>query len=78
VLVWTQGDILLLARALAEARGVKLSTVSRWVTRGTNPVLFDRLAKGHGCTPRTLDRDGIGSTGRANRMPPGVPRRHRI
>jgi hypothetical protein len=24
VLVWTQGDILLLARALAEARGVKL------------------------------------------------------
>jgi len=36
VAAMTQGDILLLARTLAKARGVKLSTVSRWVTRGTN------------------------------------------
>ena len=54
----TQGDILLLARVLAEVRGVKLRTVSRWVSDGHNPNLFDRLAAGGGCTPRTVDLAG--------------------
>ena len=52
----TEPDLLLLARIVAEARGVKLGTVSRWATRDTNPMLFDRLAQGRGCTPRTCER----------------------
>ena len=52
----TLGDILLLARTLAAARGVKLVTVSRWVTGGSNPTLFDRIARGYGCHPSTRRR----------------------
>jgi len=77
VAAMTQGDILLLARTLAKARGVKLSTVSRWVTRGTNPVLFDRLAKGLGCTPPTVERVGRWFRNHWPRhieWPPSVPR----
>jgi len=47
---------MLLARIVAKASGVKLGTVSRWATRDTNPMLFDRLAQGRGCTPRTIER----------------------
>jgi hypothetical protein len=54
----TQSDILLLARTLAEARGVKLATVGRLVTSGSNSALFDRLAAGHGCAPGTVDLAG--------------------
>jgi len=48
-----QSELLLLARTLAEARGVTLNTVSKWTTRDTNPMLFDRLAAGRSCSPRT-------------------------
>jgi hypothetical protein len=54
----TQSDILLLATTLAEARGVKLTTIGRWATRRTNSLLFDWLAAGGGCTPRTVERFG--------------------
>ena len=54
----TQSDILLLARTLAEARGVKLVTVGCWATRRSNSLLFDRLAAGGCCKPRTVDRVG--------------------
>ena len=73
----TQGDILLLARVLAEVRRVKLRTVSRWVSDGHNPNLFDRLATGRGCTPRTVDRAGDWFRARWPphvEWPPGVPR----
>ena len=73
----TQSDIPLLARTLAEARGVKLSTVSRWATRDRNPRLFDRLAAGHGCSTRTVERIGgwfEQHWPRNVEWPPGVPR----
>ena len=52
----TQDDLLLLAHILSRVRGVKLSTVSVWATGGTNPMLFDRLAAGRGCSVQTMDR----------------------
>ena len=55
VTAMTQGDLLLLAQIYAEARGVKLGTVSRRATRGSNPTLFDRLGKGSSCTRRTRE-----------------------
>ena len=73
----TEGDLLLLARIVAETRGVKLGTVSRWATRDTNPMLFDRLARGRGCTPRTVDRAATWFQRHWPRnveWPPGVPR----
>ena len=73
----TQGDILLLACVLAEVRGVKLRTVSRWVSGGHNPNLFDRLARGGGCTPRTVDLAGDwfrAALAAHVEWPPGVPR----
>ena len=73
----TQSDVLRLARVLAEARGVKLAAVSLWVTRRSNPPLFDRLAAGHGCTPRTVDRAGAWFQRfwpRHVEWPPSVPR----
>ena len=76
----TQSDLLLLARTLAEARGVTLSTVSRWATRDRNPMLFDRLAAGRGCTPRTVDRIGRWFRNHWPRQvewPPSVPRQER-
>ena len=55
----TQSDILLLARTLAAARGVKLSTVSRWATRDTNPMLFGRLAVARLLAPHRQSRRGV-------------------
>jgi len=52
----TRHDLLLLARILAETRRVRLITVSKWVTAGTNHLLFDRLARGEGCSTQTLAR----------------------
>jgi hypothetical protein len=73
----TQSDILLLARTLAAARGVKLSTVSRWATRDTNPMLFGRLAAGRGCSTHTVELVGEWFERfwpRNVEWPPSVPR----
>jgi hypothetical protein len=77
----TQGDLLLLARTLAEARGVKLVTIGRWVTRGSNPQLFDRLAAGGTCSSRTRRRVGdwfCAHWPRHVEWPPSVPREEAI
>ena len=73
----TRGDLLLLAQTLAEARGVKLVTISRWATRGSNPQLFDRLAAGRGCSTHTAERVGAWFQRHWPRhveWPPSVPR----
>ena len=73
----TQGDLLTCARVLAEARGVKLVTISRWATRGSNPQLFDRLAAGRSCSTHTAERVGAWFQRHWPRhveWPPGVPR----
>jgi hypothetical protein len=73
----TQSDILLLATTLADARGVKLAAVGRWVTRGTNSPLFDRLAAGGACSSRTVDLAGawfLRFWPRHVEWPAGVPR----
>ena len=44
---------------MAEARGVKLGTVSRWATRGTNPMLFDRLAGAAAARPAPSSASGM-------------------
>ena len=77
----TQSDILLLATTLAEARGVKLATVGRWVTRGTNSPLFDQMAAGGVCTPGTVDLAGAWFRRfwpRHVEWPPSVPRERPI
>ena len=51
----TQDDLLRLVHILALTQGVKLSTVSVWATNGSNPMLFDRLAAGRGCSTLTLE-----------------------
>jgi hypothetical protein len=62
-----QGDILLLARTLAEARGVKLSTVSRWATEAHIRRCSTgwRLAAAARTAPSSASGDGLGSIGRA-------------
>ena len=42
-----QDDLLLLAHILARVRGIKLSTLSKLATAGSNRLLFERLAAGH-------------------------------
>jgi len=51
----TREDLLLLAHILSRVRGVTLDTVSKWATHGSNRLLFERLAAGHGCSKQTVD-----------------------
>lgn len=52
----TTTELLRLAQILSEAQQVTLSTISNRATGGRNWGLFDRLARGAGCSTISLDR----------------------
>jgi len=73
----TQDDLLLLAHILARVRGIKLSTLSKLATAGSNRLLFERLAAGHGCSTQTVDRAAAwfaANWPRHLEWPAGIPR----
>jgi hypothetical protein len=73
----TQDDLLLLAHILSRVRGVTLGTVSKWATHGSNRLLFERLAAGHGCSKQTVQRAAAWFATNwpaPLEWPPGIPR----
>ena len=76
----TREDLLLLAHILSRVRGVTLDTVSKWATHGSNRLLFERLAAGHGCSKQTVQRAAAwfdANWPKNVEWPPGIPRHER-
>jgi len=51
----TASEILLLARAYADSKGLSLNEVGRLACGGNNRI-FNRLAAGKGCNSRSIER----------------------
>jgi len=56
---------------------VGFGTVSKWATHGSNRLLFERLAAGHGCSKQTVQRAAAWFATNwpaPLEWPPGIPR----